>query len=379
MSVIDLLPAARPEGTKPSRLSVEQPVHMPLVAGRYRVLGALGTGGTAVVHRALDVHLGREVALKVLRSDADTEINRERLADEARLLAHVSIPGVPRLLDAGDRPSHLVMELVDGPDLARVLATGPLTPHRVAQIGADVATALSSVHALGVVHRDVKPGNLLVGADRVHLADFGIAQWSGRRTRDLPGHTVGTVAFLAPEQVSQEEVTDRADVYALGLVLLEALTGRRAYPGKDDDAAYARLDRSPLIPTSLPAGWSALLHRMTRREPTQRPSAAEAAAILRDLASSGLRQVASPVSLLSAPVVDVDDLAQRADETGLLALDLMLDSGDRATDAERLAQIDAVRRARPARRRAGRSWGVPAVVPTGRRYAGRHRRDDLAG
>jgi serine/threonine protein kinase len=138
------------------------------------------------------------------------------------------------------------------------------------------------------VHRDVKPSNVLVGADgAVRLADFGIARPHG----DASGHsdtgaTIGTAAYLAPEQVRGDVVTPASDIYSLGLVLLEALTGRRAYPGGPMESALARLDHAPLIPSSLPTGWPALLTRMTDADPARRPSAAELVAPLRVLGSA---------------------------------------------------------------------------------------------
>ena len=142
---------------------------------------------------------------------------------------------------------------------------------------------LSYVHANGIVHRDVKPSNILVGRDGgVRLADFGIARVLADPTgHTVTGTTIGTAAYIAPEQVRGEAGTAASDVYSLGLVLLEALTGTRAYTGGPMEAALARLHAAPLIPTSLPTGWPALLTQMTHSDPALRPSMAETEAVLR--------------------------------------------------------------------------------------------------
>lgn len=300
-----------------------------VVGGRYRVGELLGTGGSAVVHRAEDLRLGRQVAVKRVRHDRDNALHRLRLLDEGRALSQVTHTGFTRVLDAcfdGPQPPYLVLELADGPDLAAVLAAGPLPAERVAQLGQDVAEALSHLHAQGLVHRDLKPANLLVGHDgRTRLCDLGVAARVGEAdpwTR--PGHTVGSIAYLAPEQVRTEPVTDRTDLYALGLVLLEALTGRREYDGSPDAAAWARVHRSPMIPTSLPAGWPALLDALTADDPADRPSAEEAAVRLAALAPA---PGTSTAWVPRAAAYDPRDVETGLLETGPLLLEELEQAG----------------------------------------------------
>ncbi|HWJ83747.1 MAG TPA: serine/threonine-protein kinase [Nocardioides sp.] len=283
-----------------------------LVAGRYRLGEVIGSGGMAEVHRAYDELLCRDVAIKLMRPTLTSEVDRQRFAAEMRLLAGLNDPGLVMLLDAGVEQSPgglsrswLALELVDGPTLAQRIAEGTLDPREVASIGAALAGALAHVHAAGIVHRDVKPANVLLtphGSPK--LADFGIARLAGEQAGlTSTGHTIGTAAYLAPEQVRGLAVTGASDVYALGLVLLEALTGRRAYPGGPTESALARLQAGPVIPASLGPGWVHLLDAMTATDAAERPGAAAVAAQLSAL--TGAVPTAAPPAPAGETTVDL--------------------------------------------------------------------------
>ncbi|MCZ2404888.1 protein kinase [Paenarthrobacter sp. Z7-10] len=266
-----------------------------LLGGRYRTADLLGVGGMATVYRAVDENLGRDVAVKLFAPTAGNAEDIRRQQTETQLLATLTHPGLVTLHDAGVHAddfgvhrSYLVMELVAGPDLRRLLADSGLDEDETAQIGAEIADALHYVHQNGVVHRDVKPANILMassGSDdtRLHpqLSDFGIARMSDATAATLTGLTLGTANYLSPEQALGHVVTPASDIYSLGLVLLECLTGEKAFPGPTLEAALARLARDPEIPDSLGGEWVGLLVAMTARNPELRPSAHDVALELR--------------------------------------------------------------------------------------------------
>ncbi|GAB3258505.1 serine/threonine-protein kinase [Nocardioides dilutus] len=270
-----------------------------VVADRYRVESLLGTGGMAHVLRATDLLLDRDVAVKLLRETPETDADLDRFLAETRTLARLSHPCLVTLLDGGTasagRP-YLVMEIVDGPPLSASL-DAPVDPIRVAEIGSQVAAALAYAHAQGVVHRDVKPGNVLLRSDgRVKLADFGIAKLVGDQSlHTKTGTVLGSVHYLAPEQVAFEEITPAVDVYALGLLMLRCLTGHHAFEGPTVESALARLSADPEVPADLPSEWRDLLTGMTRRVAEERPSAADVATRLARLGGArATTHVATP-------------------------------------------------------------------------------------
>ncbi|WP_291049464.1 serine/threonine-protein kinase [Herbiconiux sp.] len=264
----DLKPASSPETGE-------------LLDGRYLLDEKVGVGGMGIVYRARDESLGRTVAVKIFRESA---ADAARSTSETRLLASLNHPSLVTLFDAqtaSDRPNYLVMEYVDGPTLRQRLAEAPLRPDDVAAMARDLADALHIVHQAGIVHRDIKPSNVLLRPShvpgeefRAKLADFGIAYLIDSTRLTTPGTLVGTAAYLSPEQVRGVEPAPASDIYALGLVLLEALTGERAFPQTGThEAALARLSRDPVVPGEFGYPWRSLLAAMTARDPGERPSA----------------------------------------------------------------------------------------------------------
>ncbi len=253
-----------------------------VLGGRYRLDGLLGSGGMADVYRAEDQRLHRAVAVKLFRPGTDPDGER-RFEQEAQTLAGLRHPGLVALYDVGVEQGHafLVMELVDGPTLAQELTRERYDTAGVTQIGLELARVLSHVHDEGVVHRDVKPSNILVEQDgRVRLADFGISQLAGTSGLTSAGDTVGTAAYLSPEQVRGAPAGPPSDVYALGLVLLECLNGRPEYPGDGWEVAEERLRRAPAVPRDLPEPLRGTLAAMTATDPERRPTARAVAAAL---------------------------------------------------------------------------------------------------
>jgi serine/threonine protein kinase len=295
----------------------------PVLADRYRLEEILGRGGMAEVWRASDSVLHRSVAVKILRDTADDETDRLRFTAEARTLARLSHPGLVMLLDAGinaERP-YLVLELVEGRTLDQECGGRPVDPERVAEIGSELAAALAYAHGAGVIHRDVKPGNVLLGQDgRIKLADFGIARLIGETVRHTrTGQAIGTAAYLSPEQVRGEDVTVATDVYSLGLLLLEALTGERAYPGTPTEAALARLSRQPRIPDSLPGDWRRLLAEMTALGPDERPTADAVVARLGEIGRTNASPPPDATRVMTAPVATTPGEHARSRPSELVA------------------------------------------------------------
>ncbi len=252
-----------------------------VVDERYRLTGVLGQGAMAGVYRALDERLDREVAVKLFHPGQDAAV-RSRFAAEAQALARLSHSGLVAIYDAGvegDR-SYLVMQLVDGETLRERLLAGPLDADAVALLGARLAMALAHVHGNDVVHRDVKPSNIVLdGNGSPHLADFGIALLLDAARMTTSSEIMGTAAYLSPEQILGVEVGKAADIYSLGLVLLECLTGELEYPGVSKvESAVARLHRPPRVPDTVPPVLAELLTAMTALVPENRPAAGECAA-----------------------------------------------------------------------------------------------------
>jgi serine/threonine protein kinase len=296
-------------------LGVHDPDHLPRkLAGRYEVGELLGRGATARVFRAHDLLENRAVALKLFH--ADTMLRDARRRDqEIQTLSAVRHPGLVPLYDAGsdDGYTYLTMRLVEGPNLAQRLRSGPLPPEQVAELAERLADALAHVHAHGITHRDLKPANILMAEEGPLIGDFGVAHAFDATRVTETGGVVGTAAYMAPEQVRGENIGPPADVYSLGLVLLECLTGEREYAGTPVEAAIGRLHRPPRIPAKLPATLTTLLRGMTARKPSQRPTAAAIARILHadstgtsvSYTGPGNRRRAAVVAAISAPAAAI--------------------------------------------------------------------------
>ena len=255
------------------------------LGGRYDVIRPLGWGGMAEVYLTVDRQLGRQVAVKVIRERyAEDERFVARFRREARAAAALSHPNVVAVHDVGvhDGSPFIVMEYVPGRTLAEILRdNGSLPPGRVAEIGEAVARALGAAHAAGIVHRDVKPGNVMVTADgRVKVLDFGIARalrWTP--LTDTPA-VQGTAEYMAPEYVRGGGADPRSDLYSLGVVLYELLTGRPPFTGDSPlQVAYKHLEEAPPPPDAvrpgLPAGLTAVVMRCLAKHPGDRYRRAE--------------------------------------------------------------------------------------------------------
>src|SRR4051812_27606486 len=324
-----------------------QPWSTRVLDDRYRLGDRLGGGAAAEVYRALDERLQRQVAVKLFRGDAAAQLQRHEA--EMRTLASLDHPSLVGVYDAGSDDTglpFLVMQLVEGHTLADELRDGALPQERAATYGAALADALAYVHERGFVHRDIKPANVLVAGDgRVHLADFGIARLVDSAHETRTGDVLGTPGYFSPEQVTGEPVGPPTDIYALGIVLIECVTGERPFEGGAMEVALARVNRSPDIPASLPEEWRTLLRAMTMRDPAQRPNAT--------LVADSLRRIAAGEDLDRTVAM----AAAAPSATQVLSATAVV------TQAARSQQVAEPTTAGPVgRRRAGPSPGVVVLV-----------------
>lgn len=302
--------------------------------GRYRVDAVIATGGMSTVYRGLDTRLDRPVALKVMdsRYSSDSQF-LTRFQREAKAVARLKDDGLVAVYDQGGgspgtEPPFLVMELVDGGTLRELLRErGPMPPHAVAAVLTPICSGLAVAHAAGLVHRDVKPENVLISdAGEVKIADFGLVRAVAEAGITSTSVILGTAAYLSPEQVGTGDSDPRSDVYAVGILAYELLTGRTPFTGDTAlSVAYQRMDNDVPPPSSaiagVPAQFDDLIRRATDRDPAARFSDAGA---LGDALADVIDELGLPAFRVPAPKQSAQHRAATAFHNRSL--------GDRSTD-----------------------------------------------
>jgi tRNA A-37 threonylcarbamoyl transferase component Bud32 len=325
-------------------MSVVADTRIGTILAGYRIEERIGRGGMSVVYRADDIRLKRNVALKLLASElAEDAAFRERFLRESELAASLDHPNVVPIYDAGEADGllYIAMRYVEGTDLKRLLRRdGALPPERALDLAGQIASALDAAHTQGLVHRDVKPSNvLLAGGEHCYLADFGLStSTSDRAALSDPRQVLGTIDYVAPEQIRGEEVTGAADVYSLACLLYECLTGRVPFRRSSDVAVvYAHLEEPP-PKTELSEALDRVLERGMAKEVDERwKSAGGLVAAAR--AAVGERPARSPVRRHWRPLAAAVGAAAAAG----VALALLPGGGGPAiARADSLVRIDPV-------------------------------------
>src|SRR5262245_8121723 len=286
--------------------------------GPYEIAAPIGSGGMGEVYRAVDTRLQRTVAIKMVRWDlARGHDFRQRFRREAQAISSLNHPHVCSLYDIGERYGldYLVMEYVEGESLAETLKRGPLPVDLAVRHASEIASALAAAHAHGIVHRDLKPSNVMITASGVKVLDFGLAKRSPPSTADAAtmevdtaitsGHILGTVAYMSPEQAEGHPVDARSDIFALGVVLYEMLSGRRPFRGESTLSTLASILRdtpqaTKELRSEIPAGLDRIVSRCLTKRPSDRYASADM--VVRDL--DALAKPAAGITL-RRPVVAV--------------------------------------------------------------------------
>src|SRR5918992_1265241 len=251
-----------------------------LIAGQYRLIEEIGRGGFGVVWRARDEHLHRDVAAKALfvpsyLSPDQRSEQRERSLREARSAARLTHPATVTVYAVieHDGAPWIIMELIDGSSLSSIVKReGPLPPRRVAEIGLNVLQALRAAHAAGVIHRDVKPANILIGAhdNRVVLSDFGIARIEGDPNITQSGFIMGAPAYTSPERARGESAIAASDLWSLGASLYYAVEGHRPFPGANAQAVFHAILTADPIPMRRSGPLTQVINGLLRKDPAER-------------------------------------------------------------------------------------------------------------
>ncbi|WP_394161208.1 protein kinase domain-containing protein [Galactobacter valiniphilus] len=289
------------------------------LGGRYRLTDRIAIGGMGEVWKALDDVLGRVVAIKILKEEYTGDPGfLERFRAEARHTALLNNDGIANVFDYGeaDGSAYLVMELVPGEPLSTIIERERvLTPDFTLSVIAQTARALSAAHARGLVHRDVKPGNLLIMPNgKVKITDFGIARLADQVPLTATGQVMGTAQYLAPEQATGQTATGQSDLYSLGVIGYECLAGRRPFTGESQIAiALAQVnDRPPALPETLPLPLRALILSMLAKDPADRPANASQLAIAADALRAGRTEAAVAAVPGMAAFLGAGDAATQA-------------------------------------------------------------------
>jgi serine/threonine-protein kinase len=343
-----------------------------LLGDRYRLTSVLGVGGIAVVWRAHDSVLDRSVAIKVVAGEHGDERARGLLRREARAAAALSHPNIAHVHDYGETVvdgrvlPYVVMEMVPGGTLAQRLAAGPVTVEFAMRVGAQVAAALAAAHAVGLVHQDIKPANVMLPPTGAKVVDFGIAAAVAPSTTGrLADEVLGTPAYLAPERLIDDAVEPASDVYALGILLYRMLSGRSPWTAENTTqmlTAHLYIDPVPLpaLP-GVPDDVTDLCNRCLAKDPADRPSAQVVAEVLSERAGTAPTPAARPVGrwLAAASL-----LAVLGGAAGWLAFrhESPAPATDRPVAADPLPPVSAAGSSPAGSPAASRSRGAPATT-----------------